>query len=289
MPGDEMAISMPPRVGGALRARGASAGGEGNQELRRACREFEGIFIGMLMKEMGESVKGTGLFGNELSGEIYSDMFTSGMADAIARGGGFGLSDMLYESLVGKVRSSEGGGTVEHPAEEAGGAPKTIRKVRFDGGDRHPLARTGPTSGGDTIDHSILENLRRYGREIERAAREYGLDANLLRAMIAQESGGNPRAVSGKGAKGLMQIMDSTARELGVENVFDPGANIQAGAAYIRSLLDRFDGDVVLSLAAYNAGPTSVEKYGGVPPFEETREFVLNVFRNMRSFRGRRW
>ena len=100
---------------------------------------------------------------------------------------------------------------------------------------------------------------------------------DLLRAIIQIESGFHPRAISSKGARGLMQLMPGTARDMGARNVLDPRQNIFAGARYLRLLLDVFDGNVTLAAAAYNAGPTNVQRHRGVPPFPETRDYVEKV------------
>ena len=109
------------------------------------------------------------------------------------------------------------------------------------------------------------------------AAREHRVDPRLLAAVAARESAFNARAVSSVGACGLMQLMPQTARFLGVSNVFDPRENVFGGARYLRTLLDTFNGDLDLTLAAYNAGPGAVQKYGGVPPYRETQAYVRAV------------
>ncbi|GAB4376552.1 MAG: hypothetical protein Kow0062_16980 [Acidobacteriota bacterium] len=111
-------------------------------------------------------------------------------------------------------------------------------------------------------------------RAIARAAEESGLDPALLAAVIEVESAFDPFAVSPKGAAGLMQLMPGTARELSVEDPFDAEENVAAGARWLRRLLERYDGDLDLALAAYNAGENAVARYGGVPPFPETQRYV---------------
>jgi soluble lytic murein transglycosylase-like protein len=109
-------------------------------------------------------------------------------------------------------------------------------------------------------------------------AREQGVRADLVRAVIQVESAFNPRARSHKGAMGLMQLMPSTARDLGVRNAYDPLENIRGGVTYLRGLLDQFNGNEELALAAYNAGPGAVNKYGGtVPPYRETKDYVSRI------------
>lgn len=120
-------------------------------------------------------------------------------------------------------------------------------------------------------------NLDAYRDQIRSAASTYGVDAALLRAVIHAESAYNPLAVSIKGAQGLMQLMPGTAGDLGVGNPFDPGQNISGGARYLAQLLKEFNGDVALATAAYNAGDAAVRKYGGVPPYDETRLYVKRV------------
>jgi soluble lytic murein transglycosylase-like protein len=112
------------------------------------------------------------------------------------------------------------------------------------------------------------------------ASGRYRLDPDLVNSVIRAESGFNVRAVSPKGAQGLMQLMPQTASTLGVPNAFDPRANVEGGTRYLRELLERYNFDLVKALAAYNAGPQRVEKYGGVPPYYETRAYVARIVRD---------
>jgi hypothetical protein len=131
---------------------------------------------------------------------------------------------------------------------------------------------------GKTITGVQATRLARYAPVIESAARKYGVPVELICGVILQESGGNARAVSHCGAKGLMQLMPGTARRFGVTNSLDPVQNIHGGTRYLRFLLDKFKGNFRLALAGYNAGEHNVEKYGNkIPPFAETQAYVPNV------------
>ena len=135
-----------------------------------------------------------------------------------------------------------------------------------------------------------LAVARLSSEEVEPLIRRYAdrnrLDPKLVRAVIRAESAFNPRAVSSKGAMGLMQLMPATAAELDVEDAFDPEANIAGGTRYLRQMFDAFGGQVELALAGYNAGPNAVRHYGGIPPFAETRQYVQRVLREYRDDLG---
>jgi soluble lytic murein transglycosylase-like protein len=124
-----------------------------------------------------------------------------------------------------------------------------------------------------------------YLDEIKSAANKYGVDPALLAAVVKQESNFNPRAQSGVGAKGLTQLMDATARGLGVSDSFDPIQSLDGGAKFLGGLLKEFHGDESLALAAYNAGPAAVKKYGGIPPYQETQRYVPKVLGYVAQFR----
>jgi soluble lytic murein transglycosylase-like protein len=125
-----------------------------------------------------------------------------------------------------------------------------------------------------------------FGAEIDAAASSNGIDPALLKGLVSQESGFDPNARSGAGALGLTQLMPGTAAGLGVTNPLDPVQSLQGGAKYLRQQLDRFGGDEKLALAAYNAGPGAVARFGGIPPYAETQNYVKNVLSKAATYRG---
>jgi hypothetical protein len=149
-----------------------------------------------------------------------------------------------------------------------GKKPQQVNKDRNDGseGKEKPSVKK----------EAVLQ--RDYSGYVHKAATKYDLEPELIKAVIKTESNGNHKAVSRKGAMGLMQLMPSTANDMNVSNPFNPEENIEGGARYLKHLLERFGGNLTLALAAYNSGPGTVEKYGSVPPILETREYVKKVF-----------
>jgi soluble lytic murein transglycosylase-like protein len=144
------------------------------------------------------------------------------------------------------------------------------------------LLKSAPevSEAGAPISPAMLARSAEYDPIIDKAAELAAVQPELLRAVIVVESGFDPRAVSKAGARGLMQLMPATARAYGVRDANDPSQNVHAGARYLRDLIDRYDNDLELVLAAYNAGETAVERYGGaIPPYRETRRYVPKVLR----------
>jgi soluble lytic murein transglycosylase-like protein len=143
-----------------------------------------------------------------------------------------------------------------------------------------PATQTSPTAATGT------DGSTAFGAEIDAAAASNGIDPALLKGLVSQESGFDPNARSGAGAVGLTQLMPGTAASLGVTNPLDPAQSLQGGAKYLRQQLDRFGGDERLALAAYNAGPGAVARYGGVPPYSETQNYVNSVMAKAAAYRG---
>ena len=164
-----------------------------------------------------------------------------------------------YQLLGDKYRLQMGGGTVEIAAEEVVAIePEEV----FTPQPAKPIAKAP------------------YRELVEAAAARYKVDADLITSVIAVESNFDPKALSPKNARGLMQLLPETAERLGVQNIYDPQENINAGTRYLRELLQRYNNDLALALAAYNAGPERVQQYGRVPPFEETLSYVRRVKRS---------
>jgi soluble lytic murein transglycosylase-like protein len=183
---------------------------------------------------------------------------SSARADYAVLQSGMRLHISGYEQLGATVRLYVEGGTVDMPAAEV---------VRFEPEEIFK-AVSAPKADSQPGPYSKL---------IAAAAKKYGLDAQLLARVVQAESNFNPRAISVKNAQGLMQLLPSTASHLAVRNPFDPAQSIDAGARYLRQLLDQFSGNLELALAAYNAGPGRVAQYNSVPPYRETQSYVHKI------------
>jgi len=165
-----------------------------------------------------------------------------------------------YEETGDRIRLTVEGGIVEVAAEEI---------VAVEREDVFPARPAPPAPTGP------------FGDLIRDASEKYGVDEKLIHHVIAVESNFNPRAVSRKQAQGLMQLLPKTAARFSVADAFDPAQNIEAGTRYLKELIEKYKGDLPLVLAAYNAGPEMVERYGGVPPFAETQKYVRQITRRL--------
>jgi Rod binding domain-containing protein len=229
-------------------------------EAVNAAREFEALFASFMMRAMRKTVGDGGLVPNSLGERIYTDMLDGEYSKLLAKDGTLGLAEMILDQI-----------------EPDGAGESSLSALR--GLNHSPWMidqRLVPQNRFGTS-LPLPERLAKYNDIIDEASAKFGVDRDLITAVIAQESAGNPYAVSHAGAKGLMQLIDSTAREMGVRSVFDPRDNILGGTRYLRDMLERHGGDERLALASYNAGPAAVEQHNGIPPYAETRNYVERV------------
>lgn len=242
--------------------------------LRRAVKDFEAIFVSQMLKSMRSSLSTSGMFGDSFGGEVLEGIFDLELGRHLSAHSSFGLAELLYKQITGEDFPSEPRKItrpVTTPDRQRTHAPPTEQFPR-------------PVVAGKTL-YDRIQALEPY---IHEASRKFGLDESLIKAVIAAESAARVDALSPKNAKGLMQLMDGTALEMGVQNVWDPRENILGGSRYLRKMLQRHQGDVVLALASYNAGPGAVDRFNGVPPFRETHTYIERVLRYQRIFNGKK-
>ena len=248
------------------------------EQLRKACADFESIFIAKMFKSMRESSEENSIFGDGFGADLYQGLFEEKVSEKLAQSGGLGIGKALFDQLSEKItnRSTTGEGSIsirKAILEQSTAKLKQTMPAEAETFSIQSAAMRATTAGSQPL----YDRIKGFHHLVAAAAQKYALPMHLIYGVIAQESAGDPQAVSKVGAKGLMQLMDETASDLGVKDSFDPQQNVMGGAQYLREQLDRFDGDLKRALAAYNAGPGNVEKYQGIPPFSETRNYVTKV------------
>jgi hypothetical protein len=205
---------------------------------------------------------------------------------------GDGFADLLHMILLmqNSVGNQASGGTGNGIATEGAYSAADFLREQLAAGGLIPAGTLGTvqnqniTAGSDLTQSSgVQDGISPYKDVIQEMSDKYSVPSKLIESVIEAESGGNPKATSPAGAQGLMQLMPETAASLGVADAYDPIQNIEGGTKYLRSMLDRFGGNVTLALAAYNAGAGAVAKYNGVPPFPETQTYVGRVLGNLGS------
>ncbi len=232
-----------------------------SRQTWKAAREFEAVFTSLMMKSMRKTVFDDGLIEKSLGEKIYTDMLDLEYAKIVSNNASFGLAEQIVKQ-ISQMNYQPG---MLAALQNIGNQPWMID---------HRMVPGNQTTY-DTA--SLKKRVAHWNEYIDEASSRYTIDRSLISAVIAQESAGNPYAVSHAGAKGLMQIIDSTAQELGVKHIFNPRENIMAGTRYLDRLLKEFDGNETLALASYNAGPAAVKKYNDVPPYKETQNYVARV------------
>jgi soluble lytic murein transglycosylase-like protein len=196
---------------------------------------------------------------------------------------------MSIEAVISRVSQLQAMMAGGAPAAPPAAAPSTSTSfsTALQNATATPLAaQTSAATAAPSPTSSGLPAGTPYAAEITAAATDNGVDPALLAGLVKQESGFNPNAGSGAGARGLTQLMPGTASGLGVTNIMDPVQNLNGGAKYLKQQLDAFGGDVTKALAAYNAGPGAVQRFGGVPPYAETQNYVRIVQANAAAFRA---
>ncbi len=268
--------------------------------LRKAAGEFESFFLYQMLKTMRQTIPENPLtedtpMSGGMGKDAYTDIFDMEVARKVSTGGQNSIAGLLYNSLEKLIDAKYADGedskeleSLRSTASEPLPLDDTSQQpIQSPDSDPIPIEREPSALPVQSAPRKVTTDhiISRYGEYIEEAARETELDSTLIASVIRVESDGDPGAVSDAGAKGLMQLMDSTAHELEVSDVFDPRENIRAGSRYLKRLLDRY-GDLELALAAYNAGPGNVDKYGGVPPFTETHQYLERVNRQVSEAKG---
>lgn len=253
---------------------------EQKSKLAKASKDFESLMTSMMLKSMNKTTGG--LFGEDsYGGDMFDGMFENEISSFITKKHSLGVAEKLYKKITGedldpevvkKLQDEE-----KKDAEPAETKPAETKPIEVRKGNSHPAV--APSS-------SSIDRVNRYDNIIEQASKDFGVDANVIKSVILAESAGNPKARSVAKAKGLMQLLDSTAKTMGVGNIWDPKENIYGGTKYLAGLLRQYNGDLKLALAAYNAGPGNVERYKGVPPFNETKNYISRVMGYLNHLNG---
>ncbi len=238
----------------------AAFSGVQSNKPQSVARQFEAMIVSIMLKSMRSSVMKSELVPESTAEKMYADLLDKEYASLLANHASFGLSDLILRELDHDQKG------------QTHGALSMLQNLQA-----QQRAYESAAAGHSFNAGALGARAQRWDSIIADAAQRYNLDRNLIAAVVAQESAGNPLAVSHAGAKGLMQLIDSTAREMGVTDVFNPRQNIMGGARYLRGMLDMHNGDERLALASYNAGPAAVKRYNGVPPYRETQDYVQRV------------
>jgi soluble lytic murein transglycosylase-like protein len=268
------------QMGMAADPKGLKAGAAvpSNEKKWKAALDFQAMFLGQMYKSMRKTALGSDLTEASSGREIFTEMLdqeyarldsrnpaaagATGMEKALS-----GMSNSLAAQIYRAMLRQEGAEIPAAPGMKPMPFSATAAMAKALGG------RKAQDLKSPSLSEAALEPM------VELASKTYGVAKNLIKSVIGQESAGQPLAVSAAGAKGLMQLMDTTAADLGVKNAFNPRENVMGGTRYLKQMLEKFGGDEKLALAAYNAGPGAVDRFGGVPPYAETKNYVEKVLK----------
>lgn len=242
---------------------------EKKEKLAKASKDFESILTSMMLKSMTKTT--SGLFGEEgYGGDIVDTLFETEISKYMTDSKSLGIAETIYKKITGEDLPDYYKTKIKVNSVQLN---EVLKNYKID-------------SEAIAPSQNSIERLKKFEPVIEEASKIYGVHTDIIKSIILAESAGNEKAVSKANAKGLMQLIDSTAAEMGVRNSFDPEQNILGGTKYFSQLLKQYNGNLKLAFAAYNAGPQNVNKYNDVPPFEETKNYVARIFGYLNFFRG---
>jgi soluble lytic murein transglycosylase-like protein len=230
-----------------------------------------------------KSAKATAASDSTSASVSFQTMLDGAQSSSTGSAQGLSIRDYMQRRISSQVPAFGGKASAEaHLPSPVAPAPNVTAAYQSD--SKSGVQDTTAESVPLPLEKNRDEEQQKILASIDQAADKFGLPAALIKAVVKAESGYRVRAISPAGAQGLMQLMPATARELGVTDPFDIDQNIQAGAQYLRNMLDQFDGDLHLALSAYNAGPGTVARYSGNVPYAETQTYVQRVLRYVEAF-----
>lgn len=246
------------------------------QQIHDVAHQFESLFTNMMLRSMRSTVGDNPLVPTSTGEKIYTDMLDDEYSKLMSNSGSFGLAALVEKQLLKQENISP---SDLNALQGLHNTPQMTNENFMPGANGlSSSATSGATSG--------INRIQKWTNLINKAALKYNVDPHLISSVMATESGGNPLALSAKGAKGLMQLMDTTAGDMGVTQPYSPEDNVFGGAKYLRTLLDKFNGNERLAVASYNAGPAAVQRYGDVPPYVETQQYVDSVMQLRNQLAG---